>query len=130
MSNGLLLDTHVFVWAVGDPARISDTGWALLDDPSLTLYLSVASAWELAVKASIGKLGLPVGVREFVADGCADAHIDLLPIDLAHVAAVEALPFHHRDPFDRMLVAQAQVSGVPILSYDATLDAYDVTRVG
>ena len=125
---GILLDTHVFVWALADPGRISDAAWPALRDPAQPLFLSVASAWELAIKSARGKIALPGGVRAFVGEGCRRAGVTLLGIDLAHTAEVGRLPHHHRDPFDRMLVAQARIEDLALLSYDGALDAYDVRR--
>ena len=127
--NAVLLDTHVFVWALAASDRVPAEAWAVLRDPTRPLFLSVASAWELAIKSARGKLTLPGGVLGFVGDGCRRTGVTLLGIDLAHVAEVERLPHHHRDPFDRMLVAQARVNGLALLSCDAALDAYDCERV-
>ena len=125
----ILLDTHVFVWALADPRMVPDAAWPVLRDPAQSLFLSVASAWELAIKSARGKLALPGGVQAFVGEGCRRTGVTMLGIDLAHTAEVERLPHHHRDPFDRMLVAQARVEGLALLSYDGALEAYDVRRV-
>ncbi|NOY90697.1 MAG: type II toxin-antitoxin system VapC family toxin [Deltaproteobacteria bacterium] len=124
----ILLDTHVFVWALAEPRRVSEEAWLLLRDPSRSLALSIASVWELAIKSALGKLSLPAGVEPFVAEGCRRTGVTLLGVELAHVAEVERLPHHHRDPFDRMLVAQSRVEGMALLSFDGALDAYDVKR--
>ncbi|NOY25417.1 MAG: type II toxin-antitoxin system VapC family toxin [Oligoflexia bacterium] len=125
---GILLDTHVFVWALADPRRVPDAAWPVLRDPAQPLFLSVASAWELAIKSARGRIALPGGVRAFVGEGCRRTGVTLLGIDLAHTVEVERLPHHHRDPFDRMLVAQARVEDLALLSYDGAIDAYDVGR--
>lgn len=124
----ILLDTQVFVWALADTDRMPARAWPILRDPSQHLLLSVASAWELAIKSALGRITLPGGVQAFVAEGCRRTGVQLLGIDLAHLAEVERLPHHHRDPFDRLLVAQARVEGVALLSFDASLDAYEVNR--
>lgn len=124
----ILLDTHVFVWAIGRSDRLSSRARGLLLDPANDLYLSVASAWELTIKEGMGKLVLPVPVDRFVAEGCGAAQIAVLPIELGHLAELARLPLHHRDPFDRMLVAQARREGLALLSEDAALTAYDVAR--
>ena len=126
--SGILLDTHVFVWALAAPDRVPEAAWALLRDPTQQLSLSVASAWELAIKSAKGKISLPGGVQAFVSEGCRRTGVTLLGIDLAHTAEVEGLPHHHRDPFDRMLVAQARIEGLELLSFDRALDRYDVRR--
>lgn len=124
----ILLDTHVFVWALAARHRLPPHTWDLLSDPDQPLWLSMASAWELSIKAARGKLELGRGVDKFVAEGCHRAGIELVDVTLAHVAEVERLPLHHRDPFDRMLVAQARVERVPLLSFDPAVDAYEVER--
>lgn len=123
--NRILLDTHIFIWALAAPARIPDDVWPLLRDPSQRLYLSVASAWELAIKSARGRIKLPGGVQSFVGEGCRRTGVVMLGIDLAHIAEVERLPHHHRDPFDRMLVAQARVERLALLTLDRALAAYD-----
>jgi PIN domain nuclease of toxin-antitoxin system len=127
--NGVLLDTHIFVWALAEPDRVPKQAWPVLRDPSAQLFLSVASAWELAIKSGRGKIGLPGGVRDFVGEGCRRTGVTLLGIDLAHTAEVEQLPHHHRDPFDRMLIAQARVESLSLLSCDAAIGAYEVARI-
>jgi len=127
--SGVLLDTHVFVWALADQRRVLSAAWPVLRDPRLPLFLSVASAWELAIKSARGKLTLPGGVQAFVAEGCRRTGVRVLGVDLAHVAEIERLTMLHRDPFDRMLVAQARVEGLALLSFDGAMDRYDVERV-
>ena len=124
----ILLDTHVFVWALADTECMPARAWPILRDPSQSLLLSVASAWELAIKSALGRITLPGGVQAFVAEGCRRTGVQLLGIDLAHLAEVERLPHHHRDPFDRLLIAQARVEGTALLSFDASVDAYEVRR--
>ena len=125
---GILLDTHIFVWALAEPARVPVAAWGPLRDPTQPLFLSVASAWELAIKSAKGKISLPGGVQAFVGEGCRRTSVTMLGIDLSHTAEVERLPHHHRDPFDRMLVAQARVEKLALLSVDTALDAYDFRR--
>lgn len=124
----VLIDTHVFVWALATPARVPPEGWAILEDESANLLLSAASGWELAIKSALGKIELPGGVRSFIADGCRSARVSLLGVDLGHLHEVESLPLHHRDPFDRMIIAQAIAERIPVLTYDRAFDAYDLSR--
>ena len=123
----ILLDTHIFVSALSDPARLNSDCWKVLNDPDGELFLSIASAWELAIKAGLGKISLPRKVRSFVAEGCRAANISLVGIDLAHLDELERLPLHHRDPFDRLLVAQAQLEELVLITNDEMLSAYDVS---
>ena len=129
MNPPVLLDTHVFVWALAEPSRVPEPAWAVLRDPAAKLFLSVASAWELGIKSARGRITLPGGVQLFVAEGCARTGVTMMGIDLAHVAAVARLPHHHRDPFDRMIIAQAQTESYALLSYDRAFDDYECLRV-
>ncbi|MCB9740685.1 MAG: type II toxin-antitoxin system VapC family toxin [Deltaproteobacteria bacterium] len=124
--NPVLLDTHVFVWALAAPERLPAEAWPILRDESRPLRLSVASAWELSIKVGLGKIQLPTGISRFVSEGCRQLEAQLLPIGLAHLERLASLPMHHRDPFDRMIVAQARTDGLQLLSFDAALQAYDV----
>jgi PIN domain nuclease of toxin-antitoxin system len=122
----LLLDSHAFLWWVrGDPG-LTRRARAAIADTGNDCFVSHASVWEMAIKASVGKLKLPATVERFVVEHCDANGFGLLPITLAHVAAVEALPFHHRDPFDRLLVAQARHEGMALVSRDQSLAAYGV----
>lgn len=124
----LLLDTHTFLWFIGDDPQLSPTAGALLEADNAVL-LSVASLWEIAIKVSIGKLTLAEPYATFIPQQLARNDIDLLPLRLPHLSTIASLPFHHRDPFDRMLIAQAMVEGVPIISSDGAFDAYGIERV-
>ncbi len=126
----LLLDTHAFLWFVLNDLQLSSTARSLIVDPSNEVLLSPASYWEIAIKISIGKYALPTtNFEDFMQRQVTDNNFTILPISMAHAAAVTTLPFHHRDPFDRMLVAQALVEKIPLLSADPVLDAYGVTRM-
>jgi PIN domain nuclease of toxin-antitoxin system len=124
----LLLDTHTFLWFLADDPQLSPTARSLIEDGTNEILLSMASLWEIAIKVSLGKLTLGGAFATFIPDQLTLNAFGLLPIELAHVTAVAALPFHHRDPFDRLLVAQALVEPLPIISRDPALDAYGVTR--
>jgi len=121
----LLLDTRTVLWFLGGDARLSDTARRHLTDDSNRVLLSAVVVWEIAVKRSLGKLLLP---EEYL-DVLLDAGIQPLPISIAHAAAVERLPRHHRDPFDRLLVAQASVELATVVSRDDALRPYDVTLI-
>lgn len=124
----VLIDTHTFLWFVNDDPRLSETAAALLEADT-TVLLSVASVWEIAIKAGIGKLSLPKPFADFILEQLALNDITLLPIRVIDCERVISLPFHHRDPFDRMIIAQALVDYIPIVSVDAAFDAYDVRRL-
>jgi PIN domain nuclease of toxin-antitoxin system len=123
-----LIDTHTFLWFIGDNAHLSTSAKTLLES-DVDLLISVASLWEIAVKVSIGKLTLAQSFEAFIPDQLARNDIELLPITVQHLSVVSALPFHHRDPFDRMLIAQAIIEQMPIVSIDNRFDQYNVTRV-
>jgi PIN domain nuclease of toxin-antitoxin system len=122
----LLLDTHVWVWSLSFPERLSTEARNLLSSSRNVVYLSAASAWELAIKSSLGKIDLPEPVESYVPSRMARQGLTALPVTHAHALRVAALPPHHRDPFDRLLVAQALVERLPILTADAAFDRYDV----
>lgn len=124
-----LLDTHTFLWlAIGD-ARIPPDLLRRLADREVQLVLSVASIWEMAIKKSLGKLSTTVPLEELIADQCEAMSVSVLDIRREHALGVVTLPFHHRDPFDRLLVAQAVAEGLAIVSRDQAFDGYPVERV-
>jgi PIN domain nuclease of toxin-antitoxin system len=124
----LLLDTHAFLWFVTGDRRLSRTARAALDAESAELYLSAASVWEMAIKSSLARLILPAPLTDYVAEKLAEG-FRVLPVDWKHTAIVERLPFHHRDPFDRLLAAQALVERMPIVSRDRVFQRYGVSVV-
>ena len=124
----LLLDTHAFLWFfIGNPS-LSEKARASIEEESSDKFFSIASLWEIAIKVSVGKLTLSKPFHEIFPDQLAKNGIDLLGIT-AHVSAITNLPFHHRDPFDRLLIAQATTEQMQIVSNDAAFDSYDVTRL-
>jgi PIN domain nuclease of toxin-antitoxin system len=125
----LLLDTQAFLWFVLNDARLSSNARTLLIDPANELLFSPASYREIAIKVSIGKYHVPGSFQDFMDRQIAHNQLSILPIAVSHAAAVAALPFHHRDPFDRLLIAQALVENVPLVSADAVVDAYGVNRL-
>jgi len=125
----LLLNTHTFLWFILNDSNLSITARNLIDDQRNDILLSPASPWEIAIKISIGKYRLPGPFADFMDRQIAENDLDILPITLAHAAVVTALPFHHKDPFDRLILAQPIVEAVPILSADVIFDSYPVTRI-
>lgn len=122
----LLLDTQCWLWMQAAPERFSQTSRALLDDPDNVLLLSPVSAWEIATKHALGRLTLPAPPADYVPSRMKSSGVDALPLQHSHALQVAALPWHHRDPFDRLLIAQAQVEDIAILSADRNLAPYDV----
>ena len=125
----LLVDTQCFLWMTAAPARFSDATRRLLALRTTALYFSAASAWELAIKHALGKLSLPDVPSLYVEDRVRRTRLTPLPIALGHALRVADLPPLHRDPFDRLLVAQAQIEQLAILTADRQLAAYDVEIV-
>jgi PIN domain nuclease of toxin-antitoxin system len=122
----ILLDTHTFLWWNEASPRLSKKALVLVADPANTVLLSVVSAWELVLKTQTGKLRLPESPSVYVPTRMGHYAMEALPVTLAHVLASEALPFHHRDPFDRLLIAQAIVEGIPIVTADPEFRRYKI----
>lgn len=122
----LLLDTHAFIWWDSDPTRLSPRVLTLLQDQDNLLLLSVASVWEMQVKQQLGKLRLRLPLAQIVEAQQQSNSVQILRIELAHVLALENLPAHHRDPFDRLLIAQAGVEGAYLVSADPSFTSYSV----
>lgn len=129
MSGRFLLDTHAFLWWANASPNMSRRARSLIQDSTNALLVSHASAWEMAIKASSGKLRLPGSVSEFFPAQLSANGFDAMEIRFAHVALVGTLPFHHRDPFDRLVIAQALTEKVPIISNDAVFERYGVKRL-
>jgi PIN domain nuclease of toxin-antitoxin system len=125
----LLLDTHVWLWMQTAPTRIRPDVLELIADTRNPVWLSAASAWEISIKYSMGRLPLPVPPSDYVPSRMARSGTSGLPVEHRHALHVAGLPAHHRDPFDRLLVAQAQLEGAVLVTADAQLDAYDVQRL-
>lgn len=124
-----LLDTHSYLWWTLDDRRLSEPARSLIADGSNELLVSVASAWELAIKASLGRIAAPEPIDEFLPDSLARNGFRPLAIELAHALRVSRLPTIHGDPFDRLLIAQALVEGVPIVTSDPVITRYDVETI-
>jgi PIN domain nuclease of toxin-antitoxin system len=121
----LLLDTHAFIWWDSDPAQLSAPALAALRDPANEVWLSVASVWEMVIKAQLGKLTLRLPLADIIRQQQANG-LQILPIGLAHTLAVEKLPAIHRDPFDRVLIAQSNFEGSQLVSADQVVRQYPV----
>jgi len=125
----LLLDTQAFLFIVADDPRLTAAAKAAFLDPANEPLLSVASAWEIAIKNSVGKLDLPSAAARWIREQLAVNRIGLQPIELEHATRVAELPFHHRDPFDRLLVAQALCENLAVVTGDDAFEQYGVERV-
>lgn len=124
-----LLDTHVWLWMLAEPTRIRPELLAELRHSQTRLWLSAASSWEIAIKWALGRLALPEPPATYVPSRMRRTHVLGLAVAHSHALQVAALPSEHRDPFDRLLIAQAQVEDVPIVTVDPTFDRYDVATV-
>ena len=121
----VVLDTHVFPWWLADDSSLGSKSRALIADPDNQVYVSAATAWEISIKKALGKLKAPPDLDAIVVD----EGFDRLPISLFHAERAGDLPPHHRDPFDRMLIAQAQAEGLEIVTADEAISGYAVSRV-
>ena len=124
-----IADTHAFIWFITDSAQLNAKSKALLESSESERLLSAASVWEMAVKTSLGKLTLKKPLEQFLPEQIRLNDFQVLNISLEHALRVASLPLFHREPFDRMIVAQALSEGLPILSNDAALDDYGVARL-
>src|SRR5881394_53712 len=124
----LLLDTHAFLWFIMGSANLSVNARALIEYTSNERFLSVASLWEIAIKTSLGKLTLSAPFDKLIPAQLDLNGIDLLNIQVDHLSTLATLPFHHRDPFDRLVIAQAIVEKLTVISLDGGFDLYGVTR--
>jgi PIN domain nuclease of toxin-antitoxin system len=111
----VLIDTHIFIWYVQNSQRLNSSVVNLINDGKNDILFSTASVWEMAIKQSTGKLNLGVPYASFIEEQMRLNNMELLPIKLEHLEVVTSLPFHHRDPFDRLLISQALVENIPIL---------------
>jgi len=125
----LLLDTHVLLWWLSDDERLSKRARAALQSAKNERFVSIATAWELAIKVSLGRLKLPTAVGRFLADQLPSNAMSLLALSLYDVDLVERLPFHHRDPFDRLMAAQALERNLVMVSIDPIFEQYGVDRI-
>jgi PIN domain nuclease of toxin-antitoxin system len=124
-----LLDTHTFLWWITDDHRLSDRVREIMGNMESELYLSVASGWEMAIKAGIGKLSLPGDLELFISEQLSINAVNPLPIQMGHALYVHILPDYHRDPFDRLIIAQARIEGMPILTADQQIMRYPVKTI-
>ncbi|MBN4002161.1 type II toxin-antitoxin system VapC family toxin [Nostoc sp. 'Peltigera membranacea cyanobiont' 210A] len=124
-----LLDTHAFIWWVTNDPQLSANARNLIADSGNILFLSVVSAWEIVIKNKLGKLTLPEPVEQYIPTRLAINRFESLPIQMSHVLQVASLPNIHRDPFDRILIAQSQVENLPIVTIDQKITQYLVQTI-
>jgi PIN domain nuclease of toxin-antitoxin system len=124
-----LVDTHVWLWMQSDPDRLRDETRGIVQDVRFSILLSAASAWEIAIKYRLGKLPLPEAPASYVPDRMRRSGTSPLPVEHAHTLRTAELPDHHKDPFDRVLIAQAQLLDLAIITADEQLSAYDVAVI-
>lgn len=122
----ILLDTHVFLWWIADRPELSGRAREIIADSANQLVLSAASGWEIAIKARLGRLQVPEALERFLTDQLVRNAIEVLPITMSHALRTYRLADLHRDPFDRLIVAQAIVEGIPVLTKDPQIGRYDV----
>lgn len=125
-ARSFLLDTHIWVWMLADSPRLAGRACEIVEDPRNGLRLSAASAWEISTKVHAGRLTIPIATLDDFHSQLRLTDVDVIDLELSHAVAAGALPRHHGDPFDRMIVAQAQSLGIPVITADPMLAAYDV----
>jgi PIN domain nuclease of toxin-antitoxin system len=125
----LLVDANALIWAVDQPSNLGAKAAAALNDPANQLLISAATIWEIAIKVGLRKLVLTFTFRRWMNQAINDLGISVLPVTIDYAEAQIALPLHHRDPFDRLLIAQALVEQIAIISSDAMLDRYGISRI-
>ncbi len=123
------MDTHAFIWYTTDSSRLTATGRSLIDNGENDILLSTASVWEMAIEHSIGRLTFSMPFMESIEQQLAVNRIDIVEITFDHIEVVASLPLHHRDPFDRLIIAQSMAEQIPVLSRDAFFDACAIAPV-
>jgi PIN domain nuclease of toxin-antitoxin system len=123
----IILDTHTFLWFINDSPELSNSAAELIES-DVDLWISIASLWEILIKVNLNKLDLPDDYEKFIPHQIAINNIEILPVNLQHLIVLTKLPLHHRDPFDRLLIAQAIAEKVPIISIDKKINLYEVNR--
>ncbi|NQZ64637.1 type II toxin-antitoxin system VapC family toxin [Crocosphaera sp.] len=124
-----LLDTHSLIWFFAGHPNLSNKVREIMEDDNHQKLISLVSVWEMGIKQSKGKFNLFLPLEDYINNNIKLEDFDLLPIKLNHVSLITSLPFHHNDPFDRLLIAQSIIENIPILSKDIAFDAYDVNRL-
>jgi len=125
-AQGYLIDTHCWLWWHIDPARLGEPVINLIEDGATEIFFSVVSAWEITIKCGVKKLTLPHSPEKYILSRLQQSYMEILPIELEHTLGVGKLPTHHKDPFDRLLIAQALAEKLTIITQDSQFGRYDV----
>ncbi len=125
----VLLDTHSLLWYLNDDASLSMVAKSVINDPVNDVLVSIVSLWEIAIKTSLGKLSISQPFAEFIPKQIVENQFDILSISLEHLAQVTILPFHHRDPFDRLLIAQSLIENISIVGRDSVFKTYGASTI-
>ena len=125
----VLLDTHTLLWSVDDPSKVSAAAMGAMQDPANERLLSAATIWELAIKVGQGKIALSMPFRQWMEKAITDLKLGVLPLTVEYAERLTTLPAHHKDPFDRLIIAQAMIDGISVIGTDAAFDTYGVTRI-
>jgi PIN domain nuclease of toxin-antitoxin system len=125
----LILDTHTLLWSADDPSKLGASAVIALNDPANDLVISAATIWEMSIKVGQGKLSLSMPFRTWMERAITVLDLDILPITIGYADRQASLPPHHKDPFDRLIIAQSLESSIPVVSVDAAFDSYGVTRI-
>lgn len=123
-----LLDTQILLWIFGESDKLTATATQIVKDQKNSLYVSKASFWEAAIKVNIGKLTLPFELDVLVQESLSN-DIEIVEIEMSHILELVNLPLHHRDPFDRLIISQAMVEDIPVISSDDKFSLYDIKRI-
>lgn len=121
-----LFDTHTFLWLRNEPQKVSKLALEIYQEPNNVIYLSIVSLWEMQIKYQLGKLQLEVSLPEMIEEQCLLNNLLILPIEPAHIFELNHLPFFHKDPFDRLLIAQAKLENIPIITADHLFVQYPI----
>ena len=125
----ILIDSNAFIWFVTDDRHLSDLGMGYIQDPNNLIFISIASLWELGIKYSLGKLESQLSGFNIVFEQIESNGFEILPISTEHIQVITSLPMHHRDPFDRIIIAQSLTENIPLISSDSKFDDYGVVRL-
>jgi PIN domain nuclease of toxin-antitoxin system len=125
----LLIDAHVLLWAVDDPAQLSSPATTALQDPANQLLIGAGTIWEISIKVGLGKLSLSLPYQQWMDRVVGDLGLSILPITVVYADRQAMLPHHHRDPFDRLLIAQSLTDSIPVVTADAQFDSYGIVRI-